>query len=55
MLGPVAERLTLLRARTMVPRLEQEALALGRWFGSTSAGLNAGLNQHGPPERAGRS
>jgi NAD(P)-dependent dehydrogenase (short-subunit alcohol dehydrogenase family) len=46
-LGPLGERIVLHRARTMVPRLEQEAQQLGRWFGSSSTGL-AG---HAEPER----
>jgi NAD(P)-dependent dehydrogenase (short-subunit alcohol dehydrogenase family) len=51
-LGPVGQRAVLRRARTMVPRLEQETQQLGRWFGGTSQGQN----EHGPPGgRAARS
>jgi hypothetical protein len=55
-LGPAGARLTMLRARTMVPRLEEEVQRTGRWFGSSSTGLGDPGDEHGPPEgRAARS
>jgi NAD(P)-dependent dehydrogenase (short-subunit alcohol dehydrogenase family) len=35
-LGPIGERAILARSRGMVPRLEEETRALGRWFGRSS-------------------
>jgi NAD(P)-dependent dehydrogenase (short-subunit alcohol dehydrogenase family) len=37
-LGPIGERAILSRSRGMVPRLEAETRALGRWFGRSSQG-----------------
>jgi NAD(P)-dependent dehydrogenase (short-subunit alcohol dehydrogenase family) len=38
-LGPLGEQRIRRASQEMVPRLEQEAASLGRWFGSTSTGL----------------